>query len=1242
VRPDFLIGHSIGELAAAHVAGVFSLEDACRLVAARGRLMGALPAGGAMVAVGAPAEELLESLVAIDGGGERVALAAVNAPGAAVISGDEDAVLELAGVWRERGAPTKRLRVSHAFHSPRIEAMLEDFERVAAGVAFAEPRIPVVSNLTGALASSDELCTPGYWVHHARETVRFADGVRWLLGEGVSGFLELGPDGVLSAMVGECAAGQSQGDGTAEAAQPSSSSSSLASPAAQPSPSRSLHTAAPLLRAGQPEPRALFAGLGALWVRGVSVDWSAAFAGSPARRLELPAYAFQRERFWLASASASGGGDVVAAGQASAEHPLLGAAVELANGEWLFTGRLSLSTHPWLADHAVLGRVVLPGTAFVELALHAGGEAGCESLRELVLEAPLVLDETGAVQIQVALGDPDESGCREVEIHSRGAGALGGSSAAGAWTRHAAGLLAPRELEQANDGAGTRAAGASTGFDGAWSELNGEWPPAGAVAVELDGVYERLANSGLEYGPLFQGLRRMWRRGYETFAEVELPEEAAARRFGLHPALLDAALHAAALAEGAEGESAPRLPFSWSGVSLHTTGASRLRARLVPTEEDGLSLTLTNDDGQLLATVGELTARPVSSAQLAAAGGEGAASESLFQIEWAPVEVGPEVALDGEEWTVVDCAPAPSDAAPHASGVAAEEDSGARAQSAHLIAHRTLALVQEWLGEERLDDSKLVLLTHGAVAAMPTDLPDVAQAAVWGLIRSAQSEHPGRFVLVDLDGDADSAGALPAALAADEPQLAIRAGRAYAPRLARAARATAAVPDGAAAEDAPWFDPERTALITGGTGLLGGLVARHLVDTHGVRSVVLTSRRGIDADGAPELQRELTELGAEVTIAQCDVADREQLRTVLHALPAEHPLGAVIHAAGVLEDGTIETLNQAALDRVLAPKLDGALHLHELTADLDLTSFVLFSSGAATFGAPGQGNYAAANSCLEALAAERRGQGLAGIALAWGPWAAAGGPSATAGGQSAAAGGQSAATGGMTGELGEADRSRIARAGVLELSAERGLELLDATLGLDLATVLPIGLDLAALQTRARSGVLPALLRGLVRTPARRAAAAAAGGLRRRLQEVPPEQHAAVVLECVRSEVALVLGHSSPAAIDPERIFKELGFDSLAAVELRNRLAFESGLRLPATLIFNYPNVAALADRLLALLAGPGERGAGEGGAGAGGDAIAESDDAGAAENLAAASDEELFELIERELLDGEEPGDGV
>ncbi|MGA2166512.1 MAG: type I polyketide synthase, partial [Solirubrobacteraceae bacterium] len=344
VRPDFLIGHSIGELAAAHVAGVFSLQDACRLVAARGRLMGALPEGGAMVAIAAPEDAVRESFSVLNGRERCVVLASVNAPGAVVVSGDEDAVLELQGVWDERGARTKRLRVSHAFHSPRMEGMLDELRQVAEEVVYEPPRIPLISNLTGGLAASEQLCTAEYWVRHARDPVRFADGVRWLLEEGVQSFLELGPDGTLSAMVGECVEGEQV-------------------------------VAAPTLRPGQPEPQALLAGVAALWVRGVGVEWARTLDGAPVRRVALPSYAFQRERYWLEHEAAA---DAAAIGQVAIDHPLLGAAVAMADGEgWRFTGRLSLRTHPWLADHVVLGTALLPGTAFLELALNAGERLGC-------------------------------------------------------------------------------------------------------------------------------------------------------------------------------------------------------------------------------------------------------------------------------------------------------------------------------------------------------------------------------------------------------------------------------------------------------------------------------------------------------------------------------------------------------------------------------------------------------------------------------------------------------------------------------------------------------------------------------------------------------------------------------------------------------------------------------------------------------------------------------------------------
>jgi short-subunit dehydrogenase/acyl carrier protein len=477
----------------------------------------------------------------------------------------------------------------------------------------------------------------------------------------------------------------------------------------------------------------------------------------------------------------------------------------------------------------------------------------------------------------------------------------------------------------------------------------------------------------------------------------------------------------------------------------------------------------------------------------------------------------------------------------------------------HDSTHGALEAVQEWLAQERFLGSRLVLITRGAVAAGEgEDLPGLAQSAVWGLVRSAQSENPERFVLIDVDGEESSWAALGGALALGESQLAVREGTVRVPRLARS---TAASVDGADAEPVA-FDPQGTVLITGGTGGLGALVARHLVVRHGVGHLLLASRRGADAEGASELCSELRSLGARVKIAACDVADRQDLSQLLGSIAQEHPLSAVVHAAGVLDDGVIDALTPERIDRVFAPKVDATWHLHELTRRQEgaQPKLILFSSAAATVGSPGQGNYAAANAFLDALAAHRRAQGLPCVSLAWGAWDQAAG---------------------MTGELSEADRARIERSGVLALSAEQGLELFDAALASGQTLLVPLRLDLAALRAQARAGVLPAAFNGLVRIPAGRASRRRGGSLKRRLATTPRRDHKRVVREVVRGRVAAVLGEVSPEKIDMQRPFKELGFTSLAAVELRNQLSAVAGLALPATLVFDYPTTAALAGYLL-------------------------------------------------------------
>jgi acyl transferase domain-containing protein/thioesterase domain-containing protein len=1207
VRPDFVVGHSIGELAAAYVAGVFSLEDACRLVAARGRLMGALPVGGAMVSVQASEEEALQALV----GREGVGLAAVNGPAAVVFSGVEDAVLGLAALWEGRGRKVKRLRVSHAFHSSLMDPMLEEFGEVAGGLSFAVPRIPVVSNVTGGLVSGEEMCSAEYWVRHVREPVRFFDGVRWLGGQGVGSFLELGPEGVLSAMCQDCLGGaDALGDGGER-------------PGGL--------VAAATLRRERPEAQTLLAGLAELWVHGVEVDWEAVFKRSRAERVKLPTYAFQRERYWLQTTGA-GVGDVASAGLGATGHPLLGAAVALADERgWLFTGRLSQATHPWLGDHALTGIVLLPGTAFVELALRAGGEVGCDLVQELVLETPLALNAQGGVQVQVSVGEPADSGERSVEIYARPEATSGDElwQDERIWTRHASGVLAPGRVGQ--DGSAP-ASGNSDVLDEQFAILaDAVWPPVGAQEIEVEELYERLAEQGLEYGPVFQGLRSAWRRGAEVFAEICLPDDqlAQAGRFGVHPALFDAALHAIAANVGREVEAAGAerigLPFSWGEVSLQATGASSLRVCLAPedgiggldvgvggsseglgkrdesagrsNESVGVSLAATDENGQPVLSVRSLLLREISAQQLGQVGtGD---SDSLFRLDWTTVSaaVAPEASAG---WVVLGphedrvarafrAAGAEAESHPDLESLGEAIDAGAIvpdavlvncapeddvnpesgvgvADAAHRAAHRTLGVIQAWLADERFSASRLVLVTQGAVG-IGGDVPGLTQATVWGLARSAQSEHPERLVLVDVDGEEVSWQALPAALASDEPQLALRRGSVHAPRLARmvSAREDSRAEDGSQDSPVAALDPQGTVLITGGTGGLGSLVARHLVERHDVRHLLLTSRRGREAEGATELLQELVALGAEVDIAPCDVTSREQLEGLLGLVSEEHPLCAVVHTAGTLDDGVIESLTADRIDRVLAPKVDGAWHLHELTEHMDLSQFVLFSSAAGTFGSPGQGNYAAANTFLDALAARRRARGLAGVSLAWGQWA----PDV-----------------GMTSNMSEADVARLKRAAGTALTAEQGLELFDLARATDEALLIPLQIDVRTLRAQVRAGTPPPLLRGLLRMPARRAIEGQSESLQRRLAEVAHEDREQAVLDVVLAQVATVLGHASADAVDAQREFLELGFDSLAAIDLRNRLSVISGLRLQATVVFDHPSPGALAGYLWEQLEG--------------------------------------------------------
>ncbi|PBJ35365.1 beta-ketoacyl synthase [Mycobacterium avium subsp. hominissuis] len=1424
VRPDFVMGHSIGELSAAHVAGVLSLQNAAVLVAARGRFMQALPEGGAMIAVQATEAQVRPLL------GPGVGIAAVNGPAAVVISGDHDAAVAIAERLRAEGHRVHRLSVSHAFHSPLMEPMIDEFGTVAAGLAIDKPVIPIISNLTGQPAA-DDFGSPEYWKCHVRDAVRFADSVRFAQSAGATRFLEVGPSSGLTAAIEETLADAPVVTVSA-------------------------------LRKDRPEPVALVNAVAQGWVCGMDVDWRGALGTG--HLVDLPTYAFDRRRFWLSGDGAAS--DAAGLGLAAGDHALLGAVVELpASGGVLLTGRLSPASQGWLADHAVGGVVLFPGAGFVELAIRAGDEVGCGIIDELNLAAPLVLPAGGSVAIQVVVDGPDDSGARAVSVFSR-------ADAGAGWLLHAEGVLRAGSAQPATD--------------------LSAWPPVGAVPVDLGDGYEQLAERGYRYGPAFRGLTSMWRRGDEIFAEVNLPTDAGVSTtgFGVHPVMLDAALHAVMLAS--DGDDLPAgsmlVPFSWQRVSLHAAGAAAVRARIVPVSPSAVSIELADGLGLPVLSVASMVARPVTDQQLLAAVSN-SGPDRLFELIWSaqPSTAVQPVSLLNWGATELDATDTDSDSGRFAVLFESAPVAGDVVTEVYAATRAVLPVLQSWLARDGA--GTLVVSTRGAMTLPGEDVTDLAGAAVWGLVRSAQTEHPGRIVLVDTDAPLD-ADAVAAVLAVGEPQTLLRNGTVYTARVlgSRAVGALLVPP-----EDGPWqlgmssygtienlrlepipdadaplgpgqvrvatsalaanfrdvmialglypdpdavmgieasgvvietasqdgrvavgdrvmglfpdgtgtvattdqrllvkvpagwshtaaatasvvfatayyalvdladarpgqrvlvhaaaggvgmaavqlarhlglevfatasrgkwdtlrdmgfdddhlgdsrgldfedkfravtggagmdivldslsgdsvdaslrlvapggiflemgktdirdpevvaaehpgvryrafdlfeagpdriarlldelaamfgedvlrplpvtrFDVRRapaalrylsqarhvgkvvmtmpdawtagTVLITGATGMAGSAVARHVVTRHGARNLVLVSRRGLDAPGAAELVAELTAAGAHAEVVACDAADREALAKVIADIPMQHPLTGVIHAAGVLDDAVVTSLTPQRLDTVLRAKVDAAWNLHELTRDLDVGAFVMFSSIAGLAGASGQGNYAAGNSFLDGLAAHRRAHGLPAISLGWGLWD------------------QASA---MTGGLGAADLARFGRDGIVAMSSQEALELMDTALIVDEPFLLPAHIDLAALRVKFDGGTLPPMFVDLINAPTRRqvddslAAAKSKSALLQRLEGLPEDEQQAVLLDLVRSNIATVLGSSSPEAIHPDRAFQELGFDSLTAVEMRNRLKAATGLALSPTLIFDYPNSAALAGYMYRELVGTSEQ----------------------------------------------------
>ncbi|MFE0254221.1 SDR family NAD(P)-dependent oxidoreductase [Streptomyces sp. NPDC059010] len=1077
VRPDAVVGHSQGEVAAACVAGALSLNDAAAVVALRSQALTELSGTGTMAVVALPHTEV-EARLADHAG--RIGVAALNSGRSTVVAGAVEAVEALVGDLDREQIFVRRLDVDYASHTDRVEPVRTTILDELDGVATYPTSVAWYSTVTGEPVTEE--LDADYWYTNLREPVRFAPTVERMAADGYRYFVELAP---------------------------------------HPSLLTALRTvdedlvAVGSLRRDEDGPGCLDRAAAELHVHGRRIDWRRLVPHTaPA---DLPTYAWDTQRHWTepaASATAPGLFD-------RAAHPLLGIQLQSADEtRWTFRNEWSPATADWLPDHTVFGRTVVSGTTLMELcraALDVARPDTPADVTDLLLLAPLVLPGTGTVEVSVEVVTAGP--VPEITVHSRPR-----DQEATDWTLHATASAAEPAATPADE-------------PPAWPET--------AEPAWTEDTYERLTALGLGYGPAFQGVRQAAATGDGTLlARLSLPPVArdTADPYPVHPALLDAALQVTAVLDTADQRVL--LPVAVGRCVLPPGGASDLTASVRRTGGSGTDLTLDvrlwDADGFPAGRLEGVRLRAVSPADLSGGSENG---RHLYEVAWTAVAQ--ETTGDGGAAdTVVRFWPDP------AAGLEP-------ARAAHELAAEALAELQTLVALPPDEaPARTVWVTRGAVSACEGDpVPGLAQSVLWGLARSARAEHPELgLTLLDIDGD--DAPELPSVAAhADEPELAWRGGELLAPRLVRARPAPpgrpVAIPTGG------------TVLITGGLGAVGRHMARLLAE-NGVPRLLLTSRQGPEDPRTADVTAELTALGAEVEVAACDVADAAAVADVLARVGDEAPLRGVVHCAGVLADGVVAELTPERLAQVLRPKVDGATHLHRLTAEHPLDLFLLVSSAAGVVGNAGQANYAAANAFLDQLAHHRRALGLPGVSVSFGAWAGEG----------------------LAAE--HADLERMARLGHRALSPEQGRELTELSLRRDAAHLVAWALDLPRLRAAAPAG---ALWRSLLPAPRpdRHGGPGGSGGpggpgvhtLADRLARLPQAERAARVLALVREEAAHALGLRSAESVRPDQPLRDLGMDSVTAVDLRNRISARIGTKLPATLLFDHPTPNRLADHLL-------------------------------------------------------------
>ncbi len=1167
VEPSAVMGHSVGELVAACVAGVFSLEDGIKLIAKRGQLMQKLTGDCGMGVVSADGEQVL---AAIQTYGNKLSIAAYNGPTNTSISGDRNSIREVLKKFEAQGLKVKELAVSHGFHSSQMDGMLDEFEKVASEINYFAPKIKLISNLTGARVTEEIICKPKYWRSHVREAVRFEHGIKAIWNEGYRRYLEIGAGTTLGGMGQSCIESSDEG-------------SWLTS-----------------FKKDRPEWEQLLESVGSLYTSGVRFDWKRFETDTPTRsKVKLPTYPFQRQKYWVETKE-------IHLGQGMSEmvHPLLWRRMAAANGENIFESDLSASSPSYLKDHVVYGNVIMPGTGYVEMALAAGFEifGSSSEVREMSIERPLVFRDQKSVKVQL-LVSPEKNGITEFEVLSR--------SEKQEWKTHATGKLArASKFEFAED---------------ALADIKTRC----TEVVSTEQLYKKYESGGLEYGPNFRAIQSIRRAKGELLAEIHLPKEVQlpGGKHQIHPIILDNCLQATGvLHKFGAGEQHIYLPVSFEEINVQAQHGDRVWCHVTGTTSDVVGgktissdLVIYNDSSEKIAEVKNFTSARASKADLLKALGGGAQDEKeiFYETEWIQkdlpvatknqekeswiiftdkVGIGDELVkmgtvperriftvmaepeLEKNEKRIEEVVSGlllnpemkeyPLSHVVHLwslniKSIGSMLSSEELGESQRLGYGSALALTKAILSKLEAKPPKLTFITSGAQQVFTEKISNLAQAPLWGFAKVLTVECPElKPKIVDTENsstkDIQAAEILKEIVQFDdETQIAYRGGLRQVARLSRKKLDFS---------EKVKISSDGSYLVTGGLGGLGLRMAVWLAD-QGAKHLLLMGRNAPQSE-SKILIESLLEKGVKITIALGDVSKEQDVAAIIAKLKkdGEPDLKGVIHAAGVIADAFLPNQNWESFEKVMSPKIKGSWNLHHYTQDMKLDLFVLFSSTTALLGNQGQCNYGAANSYLDALARFRKSQGLKGLSVNWGPWAEVG----------------------MAKEMDEKSRELMSLAGLSLISVEKGRESLGRAINSERSQicVLPIEWNKYLIKTpenltNSFFGQFAPQRRVIELVKPEKKAKKTGSALQLKVLGASESERKEMVTKFLVDHVVSIIGAKKDVAIDTSKGLMTLGMDSLTALELRNRLKKDLNYPFTVKLIFNYPTIDALTEFLL-------------------------------------------------------------